>query len=290
MERRQRPRPLRPSRMAGVPDLNRWANEMNFWRITSPKYTSDYSHTRINGSLSHPESLPGVKCDVCGETWGGSRILPDLAPTVVTRRRSKGVCPIPLGQFDALREEAEAQIRREGLRLMPGDRFQPAVLDVPSIPRADFLWGSLGSLVVSSRVRGLFTEKCGAALALAEVKLGKIGKKEARLPAPIPSTGEPEDLITDAKPLSDLSSVGPYFEAIPTSESGWPPGGAPVSVCFGCLRPQVDQQTRQLVMRADMWRGVPIFYLATTLWIIVSDDLKKEIEFLSPTNVRFERL
>jgi hypothetical protein len=263
---------------------------MKFWRITSPDYTSDDSDTWINGALSHPDSLPGVKCDVCGETWGGSRILPDPAPTVVIRRRAKGVWPIPLEQFDALREEAEAQIRRQGLRLMPGDSFQPAVLDVPSIPRADFLWGSLGSLVVSGRMRDLFAEKCGDALALAEVKLGKIGKKEAQLPAPIPSTGEPEDLITEAKPLSDLSSVGPYFEAIPTSESGWPPGGAPVSVCSGCLRPQVDNQTRQLVMRADMWRCAPIFYLATTLWIIVSDDLKKEIELLAPTNVFFESL
>jgi hypothetical protein len=263
---------------------------MKFWRITSPAQESDYSHTWINGSLSHPYSLPGVKCDVCGETWGGSQILPYPAPTVVMKRRSKGVWPIPLEQFDALREEAEAQIRRPGLRLMPGDNFQPAVLDVPSIPRADFLWGSLGSLVVSARMRDLFAEKCGDALALAEVKLGKIGKKEARLPAPIPSTGEPEDLITEASPLSDPSSVGPYFEGIPISESGWPPGGAPISVCSGCMRPQVDNQTRQLVMRADMWRGAPIFYLATTIWIIVTDDLKKEIELLAPTNVFFESL
>lgn len=196
--------------------------------------------------------------------------------------------PIPLEQFDALREEAEAQIDRPGLRLMPGDSFQPAVLDVPSRPRADFLWGSLGSFVVSSRVRDLLAEKCGTAVTMVEVKFGKIGKKEALLPAPIPSTGEPEDLITEARPLSDLSSVGPYYEAIPASESGWPPGGAPISICSGCLRPQVDNQTRRLVMKADMWRGAPIFYLATTLWIIVSDDLKKQIERLAPTNVLFE--
>ncbi len=263
---------------------------MKFWRITSPDYTSDYSHTWINGSLSHPDSLPGVKCDVCGETWGGSRILPDMAPKAVIKRRAEDVWPIPLEHFDALREEAEAQIGRQGLRLMPGDSFQPAVLDVPTIPRADFLWGSLGSLVVSARIRDLLAEKCAAAVTMVEVKFGKIGKKEARLPAPIPSTGEPEDLITEARPLSDFSSVGPYFEAIPTSESGWPPGGAPVSVCSGCLRPEVDDQKRQLVMRADMWQGAHIFYLATTLWIIVSDDLKKEIELLEPTNVFFENL
>jgi hypothetical protein len=263
---------------------------MRFWRITSPAQKSDYSHNWINGSLSHPDSLPGVECDVCGETWGGSRILPDTAPEAVLRRRAKGVWPISLEQFDALRQEAEAQICRPGLRLMPGDSFQPAVLDVPSIPRADFLWGSLGSLVVSARVRDLLLEKCGTAVTVAKVKFGKIGKKEARLPAPIPSTGEPEDLITEAKPLSDLSSVGPYYEAIPTSESGRPLGGSPDAVCLGCLRPQVDSQKRQLVMRAEMWRDAPVFYLATTLWIIVSDDLKKEIELLAPTNVFFESL
>jgi len=261
---------------------------MRFWRITSPAQKSDYSHTWINGVLLHPDSLPGVRCDVCGETWSGSRILPDRAPEAVLRRREQDVWPIPLEQFDALRTEAEAQIGRQGLRLMPGDSFQPAVLDVPSIPSADFLWGSLGSLVVSARMRDLFAEKCGAAVTLARVKFGRIGKNEALLPAPIPSTGEPEDLISEARTLAGLSSVGPYYEAIPASDSGWPPGGTPVSVCSGCLRPEVENQQRQLVMRADMWRGAPVFYLATTLWIVVSDEFKKQIEHLGPTNVGFE--
>jgi hypothetical protein len=261
---------------------------MKFWRITSPAQTSDYSHTWINGSLSHPDSMPGVKCDVCGDTWSGSRILPHLAPEAVQRRRAEDVWPIPLEQFDALREEAEAQIGSHGLRLLPGDSFQPAVLDVPSIPRADFLWGSLGSLVVSARVRDLFAEKAGAAVTMAKVKFGKIGKREALLPAPIPSTGEPDDLIAEARSPSDLSAVGPYYEVIPASESGWPPGGAPLSVCSGCLCPKVDNEKRQLVMRAVMWQGAPLFYLATTLWIIVSDDLKMQVEHLAPTNVAFE--
>lgn len=263
---------------------------MKFWRITSPPQKSDYSHTWINGSLSHPYSLPGVGCDICGATWGGSRILPDEAPAVVRERKAKGRWPISLEQFDALREEAETQIGRQGLRLMPGDSFQPAILEVPSIPRADFLWASIGSLIVSARVRDLLAETCGTTVTMAKVKFGKIGNRGAILPASIPSSGEPEDLITEAHPLSNLSSIGPYYEAIPSSESGSPPGGAPVSVCFGCLRPHIDSHNRRLMMNSDMWRGAPVFYLATTLWIIVSDDLKKRIDNLAPTNVAFENV
>lgn len=261
---------------------------MKFWRVTSPPRNGDYDFTFINGTLSHPHRMPGVKCDVCGETWGGSRILTCHAPECIRRRKASDLWPIPLEQFDALREDAERQLGEKAPRLRPGDKFQPAVLEVPSIPRADFLWGSLGSLVVSSRVREVLLRVCGDSIGAVEVTLGKIGKREARLPAPIPSTGEPEDLIKDAMPLADRSAVGPYFEVVPLGESGAPPGGIPRSICRGCLRPSIDSERRQLVMSEDMWLGAPIFYMATTLMVIVTDDLKSEIARLRPTNIVFE--
>jgi hypothetical protein len=54
----------------------------------SPDYGSDYRYSYINGSLEHRFGLPGVDCDVCGQTWGGSRVLPYeyLNPFEVIRR------------------------------------------------------------------------------------------------------------------------------------------------------------------------------------------------------------
>jgi hypothetical protein len=40
-------------------------------------------------------------------------------------------------------------------------------------------------------------------------------------------------------------------------------------------------------MQSEMWKGQAIFVLATTLYIIVTDDAKKAIEQLRPTNVVF---
>jgi hypothetical protein len=65
------------------------------------------------------------------------------------------------------------------------------------------------------------------------VTLCKVGRRDAKLPATIPSTGEPEDIIDEVLLLSRTDDVGPYFELIVHNESGDPPGGEPVSVCTG---------------------------------------------------------
>jgi hypothetical protein len=41
-------------------------------------------------------------------------------------------------------------------------------------------------------------------------------------------------------------------------------------------------------MHYEMWRGAPIFMLATTLWLIVTDDLRQKLLDLGATNVAFE--
>ncbi len=39
---------------------------MKFWRLQQPDYDSDYRAMFINGALTHPYSLPGIRCDICG--------------------------------------------------------------------------------------------------------------------------------------------------------------------------------------------------------------------------------
>lgn len=264
---------------------------MQFWKLDHPDYDTDYRFSYINGGLEHPFGMPGVKCDVCGETWGGSRILPyECPPELRKRKHLADRWPISLDQHKALQQEVRHALQKVGVDvpvLDPGDEFQPCYLDVPSRPRADFLWGSLGSVVVSQRVRKLFESERVGGLAFYPVTLRKIGKREARLPAPMPSTGEPEDIIREVPLLKRTESVGPYYEMLILSQSRYPPGGEPMSVCSGCGREAIDNDKRQIVMRPSMWRGDDIFFLATTLYIVITDRLKRLLQDLKVTNVEF---
>jgi hypothetical protein len=201
--------------------------------------------------------------------------------------------PIPLEahktlQSLVLRELAESGVKMEALR--PGDSFQPAYLDVPSRPRADFLWSSLGSIVVSQRVKDILEESGVNDVNFCEVIMRKVGMREASFPAPVPASGEPEDLINELPLLNNVDGIEPYYEMIILKESGYPPGGNPRSICKGCGRPDVDNSTRQIVMTPEMWQGDSIFFLATTLYVIVTDPLKKLLENLRSSNVVFEKM
>lgn len=187
---------------------------MKFWCLEEPEYASDYQDTYINGSLDHPFGLPGVECDVCKQTWGGGRVLSMTCPASLRRHKNlKDRWPIPLELHQALRRKIQTVLRKKGIAvpvLGPGDDFQPCYLDIPSRPRADFLWASVGSAVISQRVRELFESLRIREVSYWPVKLRKVGKREARLPAPIPSTGEPEDIIHEVPLLARTDSVGPY--------------------------------------------------------------------------------
>lgn len=265
-----------------------------FWLLSTPDYESDYDHSLINGSLEHPFGMPGVNCSVCGATWGGSRILTVTCPEVLRKRKEiKNGWPISLEahkllQELVLRQLAESDVELEAL--YPGDRFQPAYLDVPSRPCADFLWSSLGSVVVSQRVKGLLEESVPDDVTFAEVILRKVGKRDPKLPAPVPTTGEPEDLINEVPILNPIAGVGPYFEMIILKESHYPPGGTPLSICAGCGREELDVDARKLIMTPEMWRGDAIFFLATTLYMIVTDPVKKLLEKIGSNNVMFTKI
>jgi hypothetical protein len=188
-------------------------SHMQFWRLTHPNYDSDYKHSYINGELEHPFGFPGVHCDVCHQTWGGCRILPfELPASLRAHKHLKERWPISLEQHQALQREVQEEFRRAGVvvpSFRPGDDFQPCYLDIPSRPRADFIWGCLGSVVISERVRRLFESLRLASVSYSPVTLRKVGKREARLPAPIPSTGEPEDIIHEVPLVTLTDTVGP---------------------------------------------------------------------------------
>jgi hypothetical protein len=131
------------------------------------------------------------------------------------------------------------------------------------------------------------SERIGGA-GFCPVTLRRIGKRAAKLPPPMPSTGEPEDIIEEVPLLTRTESVGPYYEMVILSDSAYPPGGEPVSVCSGCGRESIDDEKRQIVMRPSMWQDGDIFFLATTLHIIISDRLRRLLEKLKATNVEYK--
>lgn len=264
---------------------------MKYWRLDSPGYSSDYKHTYVNGQLTHPFSLPGVRCDICQKTWSGSRVLPYLCPAKLSSHPSivtAGV--LSRSEHRLLQQVMLEELGLEGApfeTLQPGDDFQPCYLDVPSRPRADFLWPALTPLVVSERICQFFLAHCAEDVACCAISLGKIGRREAHLSPPVPESGEPEDLI-DQMFEKKTEGIGPYYEILPNGASGYPRGGEPRSVCSGCGRKDINYVTRQMVMFDEMWRGQNVFFFETTLHIVVTDPIKQALAQLNPTNVRFE--
>jgi len=196
-------------------------------------------------------------------------------------------------EHEALQEELMTALALDGepfVALRPGDDFQPCYLDIPSHPRADFLWGTLGSMIGSERVNAALTRFCPQDIISCPVTLRKVGNREADLPPPIPSTGEPEDIINEVPILEDTSGVGPYFEILVTKKSKYPPGGTPTAICPGCKREKVDGATRELRMTPEMWNGDNIFFLATTLYVVITDVVRESLSRLRPTNVIFEKI
>jgi len=133
----------------------------------------------------------------------------------------------------------------------------------------------------------LFESLGVASVAYSPVTLRKVGKREARLPAPIPSTGEPEDIIHEVPLLTRTNSIGPYFELVIQSESGYAPGAEPLSICSGCGRETFPDTEARFVMVESMWKGADIFFLAGTLYIVVTDRVRQALQDLRATNVQF---
>jgi hypothetical protein len=138
--------------------------------------------------------------------------------------------------------------------------------------------------VVSDRMR-LFFEQLGSdVLSIEPVQSRKVGAARPTLPAPIPDSGEPEDLLTGTIILAPEPPR--YFELVVTAESAMPHGANHRPPCRACGRVELEG-ARELWLNDDMARGEPLFVLATTLWLIVTDPFKRELERLDPSNVRF---
>ena len=228
---------------------------------------------------------------MCGATWGGNYILPFACPAVLQSKKELHTgWPIPETEHAALRQSTLDALHAEGCdidRVPMGATFQPLHIKFGSIPQSNFLWPTLGSVVVSARVKRLFEAQGVTGAAFCPAVIDKIGKRKSTGPAPVPSTGEPEDIIEEAEAGDNLAQTAPLYEMVVTARSGRPPGAEPFTVCPGCTRENYDRDKRRLILTQAMLAGTDVFILETTLHIIVSDKVRNLITRNRLTNSEF---
>jgi hypothetical protein len=251
---------------------------MRFWRLTAPDYRSDYEYSYINGGLEHPFGLPGVECDVCGQTWGGSRVLPYEYPESLRRhKKAKDRWPVPRSEHSALQEQLLSQLGLAGapfVDLRPGDSFQPCYLETSHHVLVPISYGH--GLAFSS-----YLSESGSRWLVCALTRLPFGRSRCE-------RSESEDIIHEVPLLSDKASVGPYYEILPLKESDVPRNRPVKGVCSGCHREDLKVVYSVDVNMADeLWRGDSVFYLATTLYIIVTNDIKEALTRIHPNNVNF---
>ncbi|RIH90484.1 hypothetical protein Mterra_00370 [Calidithermus terrae] len=137
---------------------------MHYFRLCPPLYESDLQRSRQNPLEVIDEfSIPGIKCDSCGQIWAGSRklYLP-LAEAVRKSGLAKQLRPGVLQDSDwhRLIEDLRAVMGLpEDYQFWPGDALGRPILklnriDVPH----DVLFPWTGEVVVSERVLNLLRE------------------------------------------------------------------------------------------------------------------------------------
>lgn len=262
---------------------------MRFWQLQKPDFDG-YRDDYINGNLSYPFHLPPARCETCGKSRWDSRPLPFQLPERFHRRKEirKG-WPIPEADFNRLVADLRQEFRSMGVEppdLRPGNRFEPGYLDVPSKPRADFLWSEIGSPVVSERVRDLFSTMGVEDIEFRPVTLRKIGKREARLPQTLTSACEPSGMPESVPKPSMTDELGPYYHLIVHGRSGRLPGDEPLWVCPQCgWERSPSLLAVKLVMLESMWKGHEVFFLGSTSFLMVTGRIKVALQNMRATNV-----
>jgi len=264
---------------------------MKFWRLIRPDTGSISQGDIINGFLDHPYGLPGVECEKCRKTWGGSRIHPFSCPEkFIKRKELNNRWPISGKEHYALRKEIEDELFEKysiQVTLMPGDDFQPGFLSISGPPKTDVLWSNLSSMCVSERLRKIIEDNNLKGVTFLPINKKKVGKGKAKkIPLKITEHNREIEIEVD----NDNEPNGTYYEMLITAESKRPPGAEITSICNLCGREEYNDKKRKLIMTEEMWNGEDIFYLSTTLWPIITEKVKNIFEQNKISNIWIERV
>lgn len=255
---------------------------MRFYRMQAPEYETVKDDLAVNGTLEYIYRFPSVSCNACNATHGGSRILACPAPEQIhDDRRFRSRWPLEDQEHAAMQREVAGYLNTDNFSefetFKPGDNFQPAYYDSQTPPAVDFLWPNIRSFVVSAKMKQMIFDELAGNVEIIPVTPRKIGKRDP--------FADPDKAFQDAADAPALAE--PYYQILVRAESDYPNGGGPVSICPVCKHETFDEEKRDLSMRAEMWRGQPIFLLKTTLFVIVTEALAEKIEKIGATNVAF---
>lgn len=218
------------------------------WLLSQPR-NDYYRHCFVDGTATHRTLVPGVECDLCGDTGAGSRILPFACPIGI-REEVEAVFEewgaLPVEKFLTYKARWESVLRREGIQydLAPGDEFQPCYWEVPSIPRYDFFW-PLAEFIVSERIATLFRDWSVSGVSFHPVILARVATHEPTDEPAVPPNGDYDDSWFDSVPcLLDPSVCGRFFEMLheghTTAISCGEPGVSEI-LCSKCGFSQIEE-------------------------------------------------
>ena|SRR2546430_8213455 len=263
-----------------------------FWQIGAPDYgdEGDYRRILVNGTGSHPLSLPGIDCPTCGP-WGGSRILPVQCPEKLRNEKTLvDRWPISIEQFKRITKELRRELPSSRIDFRPGDSFQPALVEFPSRPTDDFLWPSMCGPIIPPKVKVLFEKENVTGVEYCEVVVEKVGSKESTARIFPEEHGDPEEMVKSAIPDRRASEFGPLFEMVISSETGFPPGTKVVRVCEICGFIELDTDNHEVALPANQIPKSDIFFLGTTLFVIVTQRVADLIRSRKLSNVQLTEI
>jgi hypothetical protein len=276
---------------------------MTFWEIREPA-ASDYKHVHLSGKLEHPYRLPAVECEKCGTSVCRyyDVVLPFECPVSFRENHlltDREVC-VSVKEFKkCVKKLASSLPKSARAKLTPEACLQPGFLNVPSIPKDDFLWSDLwsglSSMVVSERVQQEIERLAPVGIDFHPVTIRGIGRRSSKSPPRIPASGEPEDIMQEFKVANTSPSVPTYYQMLVSAESDYPPGARPGSVCNTCGEEEApDWRAKDIAwknltsrMVGSMTKGLDLFRIPERGTVYVSDRVKSVLETLGATNVSF---
>jgi hypothetical protein len=276
---------------------------MTFWEIREPS-GSDYKHVHVSGKLDHPYRLPRLECERCGALVSSyyDVVLPFECPSSFRENRllDGENAAVSLKDFKKFVDRIAVELPTGAApRLKPQACLQPAFLDVPSIPKDDFLWSDLwsglSSMVVADRVRQAIEHLAPVGVEFCPVRFRRVGHASPEAEPRIPASGEPEDMMQESKAGNPGPSMPPYYQLLVSAEAEFPPGTEHGQVCELCgdeTAPNWRAKdaawknlSRDLV--GSLSKGLDLFRIPERGMVFVSDRVKAVVERLRATNVCF---
>lgn len=266
---------------------------MRFFWMKEPEQGSDYTHTWVNGSASPKFGFPGVECSVCKRTGGlPGGILPyQLPDKITTDERLLDGWPVSEAEHRALQSKVEKALQENysGIGSLPaGAEFPPITWELPSRPEGDVFWASLEGPIVSARVAAALRSQGATGFALIPVDHVRCGTGSPSEEAPIPDSGEPEDLSEWA--TETLAEGQEFFLLSVISEGRLKSNMHAQPACPGCSFIEIDRLDGWDAWDETVWAGDDIFHFPTTLWIVVTERIVDLFAELNAGNVEFTPL